>query len=71
MQYEYKSVVFEVPRKFGILGSKPVVDDLPEIDEKLKELGSEGWQMVGVFPITDGANPSQISKAIHYFMRPK
>lgn len=70
MQYEYKTVVFDVPRKFGLWTQKPAVESLGEIDGILKQLGSEGWKMVGVFPVTDGSSPAQISKAIHYFMRP-
>ena len=71
MQYEYKTVVFEVPRKSGVWTKKPSTDVLGEIDATLRELGDDGWQMVGVFPVTDGGSPPQISKAIHYFMRVK
>lgn len=70
MKYEYKTVVFEVPRKFGLWTQKPAVEALEEIQDTLRRLGEEGWKMTGVFPVTDGGSPAQISKAIHYFMRP-
>ena len=63
-------MVFEVPRKFGVWTQKPAVEALGEIEAALKQMGDDGWRMTGVFPITDGGSPAQISKAIHYFMRP-
>ncbi|TWU31096.1 hypothetical protein Q31b_58920 [Novipirellula aureliae] len=71
MQYEYKTMVLEVPRRSGLWTQKPATDELSNIDRALQELGDDGWQLVGVFPFTDGGSPAQISKAIHYFMRPK
>lgn len=70
MKYEYKTVVFDIPRKSGLWTQSPAFDALGEIDVTLSKLGIEGWKMVGVFPVTDGGSPAQISKAIHYFIRP-
>lgn len=69
MQYEYKSLVIEIPRKSGLWANKPEVDSMVDIESTLNRLGKDGWQMVGVFPITDGGSPAQISRAIHHFMR--
>ena len=69
MKYEYKTLVLEVPRKFGLWKNEAETDSLSEIDAALKQMGDDGWQMVGVFPITNGGSPAQISMAIHYFMR--
>ena len=69
MQYEYKSVVIEIPRKPGLWANKPDIDSVAEIENSLNRLGMDGWQMVGVFPVTDGGSPAQISRAIHHFMR--
>ena len=71
MQYEYKTVVFEIPRKSGIFTLKPATDSLGNIHAELKKLGEDGWQLVGVFPFTNGSSPAQISMALHYFCRPK
>ncbi|GAA5497609.1 hypothetical protein Rhal01_03805 [Rubritalea halochordaticola] len=71
MKYEYKTIVLEIPRKPGLWSQKPQTDGLKHIDQTLAQLGEEGWNLVGVFPVTDGSNPAQISCALHYFSRPK
>ena len=70
-QFEYKTVVFEITRASGFWKNKPTNDGVPEISKKLNELGKDGWQLIGIFPVTDGGSPAQISRALHYLMRAK
>ncbi|MDP0492213.1 MAG: DUF4177 domain-containing protein [Verrucomicrobiota bacterium JB023] len=70
-QIEYKSVILGLPRGPGFFSQKPDLDGVESIDAELNKLGQEGWQLVAVFPFTDGSSPAQISKALHYFSRPK
>ena len=68
-KYEYKTVMIEVPRNRGVFSSKVSSEATEKMEVILNELGAHGWRLSGVFPITNGANPSQIDAAAHHFMR--
>lgn len=68
-RYEYKTVILEVKRDPGLWTSKVNSSSVKPIEDKLNKLGREGWLLVGVFPVTDGGSPAQISKAVHHFTR--
>jgi len=69
-RYQYKSVLLEMPREPGFW-SRPIDRNAcMELEKMLNYLGEDGWELVGVFPLTNGGNPSQINAAVHHFKRP-
>lgn len=70
IQYEYRSVLLSVERSGGFFRSAVQQYSCAEIENLLNVMGKEGWEPVGVFPVTDGGSPAQINQAIHHFKRP-
>lgn len=68
MKFEYKTVLFEIDRTSW--GRALLPESVDKIQEPLEKLGRQGWELVAVWPITDGGSPPQIDHAIHYFKRP-
>lgn len=68
MEFEYKTVVLGV-EKSGWLNKSPKDDAVDEIDRVLNGLGADGWELVGVLPVTNDASPAQINQGLHYFKR--
>lgn len=68
MQFEYKTVLLEIDRTLW----RRALDDssVDRVQATLDKLGRDGWELVSVWPITDGRSPPQIDHAIHYFKRP-
>ena len=62
-EIEYKTVVLKVSSASVFRGR------LSQVDEQLRELGSEGWRLVSVWPIPDTGKRTEIHYAIHYFER--
>lgn len=68
-QFEYHSLLLVFDRLSGFLSAKPDAKSLEEINAQLNELGKEGWELTAVLPVSNGANPPQMSHGIHYFKR--
>jgi len=69
VKYEYKTVMLKIKRNLGLFSSGVCNNSASLIENKLNELGREGWKLTGVFPVTNGGSPAQISHAAHYFVR--
>ncbi|MBF0196583.1 MAG: DUF4177 domain-containing protein [Planctomycetes bacterium] len=63
MKYEYKSITLGIVRNLEFF-SRSVSDDSARIfEEQLNRLGDQGWELVGVWPVTNGGSPAQINQA--------
>ena len=72
MEFEYK-VIHQVIATSGgrWFGDTVVVEDsVASIEERLGQMGADGWELVGVLPITNSSSPAQIYGGLHYFKRP-
>jgi hypothetical protein len=68
MHYQYRTEVFAVEMAgFFTREIRPECVEL--IERELNKLGAEGWELVSVFPFTNGGSPAQIKQAVHYFKR--
>ena len=69
MPFEYKTLILTAKPKGGFFSKKLPDKCVPEIDAALNHLGRDGWELVAVFPFTNGGSPAAIEQAIHYFKR--
>ncbi len=67
MKFEYKSVLLTIDRAGWSQALQP--ESVNKVQQSLDRLGGEGWELVAVWPITNGGSPAQIDHAIHYFKR--
>lgn len=68
VKYEYKSDVI-VAKVTGFFKTTVTEESCAEMESVFNALGVEGWEMTGVFPVTNGGSPAQIDYAIHHFKR--
>ena len=67
-QFEYMALVLSIEKQ-GFLSRRIAPDCVSNIERRLNRLGQRGWELVSVFPFTNGGSPAAIEQAIHYFRR--
>lgn len=67
-KYEYKTILIQLETN-GFWSSKVSSSATASTEARLNQLGEDGWQLTGVFPITNGGSPAQINQALHHFIR--
>ncbi|MFZ4778718.1 MAG: hypothetical protein ACOYM3_25400 [Terrimicrobiaceae bacterium] len=66
-RFEYKTLLVESPEKISMTMTR-TDEHLLEVEKAINDLGDQGWEMTGVFPLSrDG----EITFGIHYFKRLK
>jgi hypothetical protein len=61
----------EIDRNSGFWTRAVSESSASEIECELNKLGDQGWELVGVWPVTNGSSPPQVDHALHHFKRAK